>query len=43
MKVYGGNSAKFWIGLQDDFDIEEERNQKKTELNSIKQFSRKAV
>ena len=34
---YFGNSAKFWLGLQDDFDIEEERNQKKSELNAIKQ------
>ena len=23
---YFGNSAKFWLGLQDDFDIEEENN-----------------
>jgi len=22
---YFGNSAKFWLGLQDDFDIEEEK------------------
>ncbi len=22
---YFGNSAKFWLGLQDDYDIEEER------------------
>ncbi|MBK8552530.1 MAG: HigA family addiction module antidote protein [Ignavibacteria bacterium] len=26
---YFGNSAKFWLGLQDDFDIEEESAQKK--------------
>ena len=23
---YFGNSAKFWLGLQDDFDLEEEKN-----------------
>ena len=23
---YFGNSAKFWLGLQDDYDIEKERN-----------------
>ena len=40
---YFGNSAKFWLGLQDDFDIEEERNQKKTELNAIKQYIQKAA
>jgi len=37
---YFGNSAKFWLGLQDDFDIEEERNEKKAELNAIKQCTR---
>ncbi len=40
---YFGNSAKFWLGLQDDFDIEEERNEKKAELNAIKQCARKAA
>lgn len=40
---YFGNSAKFWLGLQDDFDIEEERSQKKDELNAIKQFGRNAA
>jgi len=33
---YFGNSAKFWLGLQDDFDIEEEQNAKGKSLNSIK-------
>ncbi|HEY5464184.1 MAG TPA: HigA family addiction module antitoxin [Hanamia sp.] len=33
---YFGNSAKFWLGLQDDFDIEEEQNAKEKVLNSIK-------
>ena len=32
---YFGNSAKFWLGLQSDFDIEEEQNNKKDELNNI--------
>ncbi len=35
---YFGNSAKFWLGLQDDFDIEEGREFKKKELQSIKRF-----
>ncbi len=43
LSKYFGNSAKFWLGLQDDFDIEEERNQKKTELNAIKQWTKKAA
>lgn len=33
-----GTSPKFWLGLQDDFDLEEEQNSKRTELDSIKQF-----
>jgi addiction module HigA family antidote len=33
---YFGTSAKFWLGLQDDYDLEEERNSKKSELNNIK-------
>jgi addiction module HigA family antidote len=35
---YFGNSAKFWLGLQDDFDIEEEKQNKAEELQSIKRF-----
>lgn len=35
---YFGNSAKFWLGLQDDFDIEEEEQLKFKELDSIEQF-----
>ena len=34
-----GNSAKFWLGLQDDFDIEEENVNKKEELKAIKQYT----
>lgn len=33
---YFGTSAKFWLRLQDDYDLEEERNQKEKELNNIK-------
>ncbi|MEO6902075.1 MAG: HigA family addiction module antitoxin [Bacteroidia bacterium] len=43
LSKYFGNSAKFWLGLQDDFDIEEERGEKKEELNAIKLYSRKAA
>ena len=38
-----GTSAKFWLGLQDDFDIEEERRNKRNVLNSIQQYSRNAA
>lgn len=43
LSKYFGNSAKFWLGIQADFDIEEEKNHKKTELNAIKQCSRNAA
>jgi addiction module HigA family antidote len=31
-----GTSAKFWLGLQDDHDLEEEKSQKEKEINKIK-------
>jgi addiction module HigA family antidote len=43
LSKYFGNSAKFWLGLQDDFDIEEERNGKKAELNAIRQWAGNAA
>lgn len=36
LSKYFGNSAKFWLGLQDDFDLEEEANAKKSAINSIR-------
>jgi addiction module HigA family antidote len=36
--LYFGNSAKFWLGLQDDFDIEAETISKNKELKLIRQF-----
>ncbi len=43
LSKYFGNSAKFWLGIQDDFDIEEEQNHKQTELKSIKHYDRNAA
>tara|TARA_R110002050_G_scaffold300534_2_gene470367 strand:+ start:688 stop:1026 length:339 start_codon:yes stop_codon:yes gene_type:complete len=43
LSKYFGNSAKFWLGLQDDFDIEEGEIAKKTELNTIERFVNKNV
>lgn len=43
LSKYFGNSAKFWLGLQDDYDIEEERDEKKAELDEIKQYGNKNV
>lgn len=31
-----GNSPRFWLGLQNDYDLEEEGLLKETELNGIK-------
>ncbi len=33
---YFGTSAKFWLGLQDDFDLEEAKKAKQEELNTSK-------
>ena len=40
---YFGNSAKFWLGLQDDFDIEEVRRTKSKELEHIKEIKHSAA
>jgi antitoxin HigA-1 len=39
LSQYFGNSAKFWLGLQDDYDIEEGTENKREELQSIKLFT----
>ena len=38
LSLYFGNSPKFWLGLQDDFDIEEEKLFKAGEFKSIEKF-----
>lgn len=43
LSKYFGNSAKFWLGLQDDYDIEEEKKRKASELNAIKHHETKSV
>ena len=40
---YFGNSAKFWLGLQADFDIEEEEHLKFKELDSIGHYQNNAA
>ena len=40
---YFGNSAKFWLGIQDDYDIEEEKVNKSVELNAIKLYRENAA
>jgi addiction module HigA family antidote len=43
LSKFFGTSAKFWLGLQDDYDIEQESNQRKAELDSIKQHHSSAA
>ena len=43
LSKYFGNSAKFWLGIQDDYDIEEEKNAKEKELNEIKHYGNENV
>ena len=38
LSKYFGNSAKFWLGIQDDYDIEEGKEIKGDELDEIKQL-----
>ena len=39
---YFGNSPKFWLGLQNDYDLEEEQRANQAELESIQQFAQAA-
>lgn len=43
LSKYFGNSAKFWLGIQDDFDIERQKEIKETELNKIKHYENNNV
>ena len=38
-----GNSAKFWLGLQDDYDLEEEKNNKQKEFDQIQTWENNAA
>ncbi len=40
---YFGTTPKFWLGLQDDYDLEEERNNKLDELEKITRFEEETV
>ena len=39
LSKYFGNTPNFWLGLQNDFDIEEEITQKGDEIKLIKRYS----
>ncbi|MEI6758485.1 MAG: HigA family addiction module antitoxin [Chlorobium sp.] len=38
LSQYFGNSSKFWLGLQDDYDIEEGMEIKRAEITSILRY-----
>ncbi|WP_342087012.1 HigA family addiction module antitoxin [Dyadobacter sp. OTU695] len=40
---YFGTTPKFWLGLQDDYDLEEEQHLISVELNNIKTLQPKAA
>lgn len=42
LSSYFGNSAKFWLGLQDDYDIEDERQQKVEVFRKIRNLRENA-
>lgn len=41
LSSYFGNSAKFWLGLQDDFDIEEEKSTQSIVFEKIRSIRNK--
>ncbi len=43
LSLYLGTSAKFWLGLQDDYDIEEEQRTAGKELAVIRRFDAPAA
>lgn len=43
LSIYFGNTPKFWLGLQDDYDLEEEKKLKGTELKNIKHHTAHAA
>ncbi len=43
LSKFFGNSAKFWLGLQDDYDIEEGKLNKQNDLDEIKQYTNENI
>ena len=39
LSLFFGNSAKFWLGLQDDYDLEEQKRKIGKDLKSIKNYN----
>ncbi len=42
LSAYFGNSARFWLGLQDDYDLEEEQSNKSEILSEISEIRAEA-
>ena len=43
LSSYFGNSAKFWLGLQDDFDIEEENSTQSIVFEKIRSIRNNTI
>ena len=43
LSYYFGTTPKFWLGLQDDYDLEEEERAKKSEFERIKRLENNAA
>jgi addiction module HigA family antidote len=43
LSYYFGTTPKFWLGLQDDYDLEEEERVKKSEFENIKRLENNAA
>ena len=43
LSKFFGNSAKFWLGLQDDYDIEEGKLNKQNDLDEIRQYKNENI
>ena len=43
LSKYFGTSAKFWLGLQDDYDLEEEAKTKSSLIEGIPAFQQNAA
>jgi addiction module HigA family antidote len=43
LSYYFGNSAKFWLGLQNDYDLDEEKKYKANDFKRIKRIKEHAA
>lgn len=43
LSLYLGNSPKFWLGLQNDYDLEQEKQLGKVKFKAIKAFRLRAA